>query len=856
MKLSKFRLALFFVLAVCTVFALCACDECAHTDLEVVKTESTCTTAGEEYLKCHGCGIELKVGDLELKDHDYKDGACTMCGEEDPDAGCKHHLVLHEAKDPTCSEIGWAAYEECTKCDYTTYLEYDALEHTPEVIPGKDATCEETGYTESSKCAVCSEVLTEAEEIPALGHDEVSHEAKKPTCTEIGWDEYVTCSRCEYTTYNEKSPGHVGTVYPGYEATCTDVGFTDGVKCEICDTVIIERKEIPALGHDEVVHPGYAATCTEPGLTDGTVCDVCGEVLTECEEIPALGHDEVVYPGYAATCTEVGFADGVKCEVCDTVLAEREEIPALGHDEATNEAKAPTCTEIGWDEYVTCSRCDYSSKVELPALGHDEVVYSGCAATCTEVGFTDGVKCEVCDTVLTEREEIPALGHKYDDDSDPECNACGAVRDTDCEHTLIVLIPAKAPTCTDTGLSDGSKCKDCGIVLLEQTVIDALGHDEVKTEAQAPGCTEAGWSEYVSCSRCDYNTKEEIDALGHDEVKIDAKAPTCTSVGWDEHIACSRCDYNTAEIIPALGHTERFIFGYDATCTSNGLTSSFRCTVCKEVTKKSEVIPALGHEYVLNEAKAPTCISVGWNEYTACSRCNDGIEEKVEFPATGVHEWLDATCANPMRCANCDAVDEEHPALNHPHESRVYNKDACKTPSCRTEPLYYCENESCVVFEFGIGMPSEGECAMCKQTLVFYAGGGDGLDCYDCTACGEQNITEVLPALDHSEAEELIYPQTCLYSGFKANYCEGCGKCDYFEVLPQYSHEPGLGNCEMLEMLPELGEKYTCETNGYELWHCHACEKDIKVTLLATGHYYVNGTCIYCSKSESEALPD
>ncbi|MBR4132474.1 MAG: S-layer homology domain-containing protein [Oscillospiraceae bacterium] len=35
----------------------------------------------------------------------------------------------HEAKAPTCTEIGWAAYQTCSRCDYTTYAELPALEH-------------------------------------------------------------------------------------------------------------------------------------------------------------------------------------------------------------------------------------------------------------------------------------------------------------------------------------------------------------------------------------------------------------------------------------------------------------------------------------------------------------------------------------------------------------------------------------------------------------------------------------------------------------------------------------------------------------------------------------------------------
>lgn len=44
---------------------------------------------------------------------------------------CIHtdRLVQVEAKAPTCTEIGWDAYEYCTACDYTTYVEKEALNH-------------------------------------------------------------------------------------------------------------------------------------------------------------------------------------------------------------------------------------------------------------------------------------------------------------------------------------------------------------------------------------------------------------------------------------------------------------------------------------------------------------------------------------------------------------------------------------------------------------------------------------------------------------------------------------------------------------------------------------------------------
>lgn len=88
---------------------------------------------------------------------------CVTCGAEYGEKDSNNHaLEQHAAKAPTCTEIGWDAYEACSRCDYTTYAE-----------------------------------------LPALNHDLEQHAAKAPSCTEIGWNAYDTCSRCDYTTYAE-----------------------------------------------------------------------------------------------------------------------------------------------------------------------------------------------------------------------------------------------------------------------------------------------------------------------------------------------------------------------------------------------------------------------------------------------------------------------------------------------------------------------------------------------------------------------------------------------------------------------------------------------------------------------------
>ena len=249
---------------------------------------------------------------------------CEVCGgeygEKDPN---NHDLEQHAAKAPTCTEIGWNAYEACKNCNYTTRKELPALKHDLEQHAAKAPTCTEIGWNAYETCSRCD--YTTRKELPALNHALEQHEAQAPTCTEIGWDAYETCSRCDYTTY----------------------------------------AELPALNHALEQHAAKAPTCTEPGWDAYETCSRCD--YTTRKELPALNHALEQHEAKAPTCTEKGWSAYETCSRCDyTTYAE---LPILGHDYQAVTV-APTCETDGYTVF-TCSHCKDSYTADpTDQLGH------------------------------------------------------------------------------------------------------------------------------------------------------------------------------------------------------------------------------------------------------------------------------------------------------------------------------------------------------------------------------------------------------------------------------------------------------------------------------------------------------
>ena len=206
------------------------------------------------------------------------------------------------------------------------------------------------------------------------------------------------------------------------------------------------------------------------------------------------------------------------------------------------------------------------------------------------------------------------------------------------------LIPYKAPTCTESGIKahykyiDGDNeyyfDKNLNTINDSDVVIPAH-HTEAIDGAIAPTCTESGKTEGIHCSVCGTVIKKQevVPASGHTEVIDKAVAPTCTEAGKTEGVHCSVCGtvIKKQEIVPASAHTEVIDKAVAPTCTETGKTEGVHCSICSLVIKEQKTVPALGHDYQRKKMPAGAT-TLGYTTNT-CARCGDTFFDSYTSPA-------------------------------------------------------------------------------------------------------------------------------------------------------------------------------------------------------------------------------
>ena len=236
----------------------------------------------------------------------------------------------------------------------------------------------------------------------------------------------------------------------------------------------------------------------------------------------------------APTCLKPGLTDGLACKLCTAVFEAPDTIPATGHNYAD-----ATCE--------TARSCTVCAATEGEALGHSEEILSAVAPTCTESGLTEGIRCTRCSKNLLKQKNVDALGHTWLDatcDTAKTCTVCTAVDGEPLGHD-IEIFSAIAPTCTDTGLTEGQRCLRCSKKLLLQQTVEALGHTWLDATCVQP----------QTCESCG---EHQGEALPHRAVTDGAFDPSCTEAGSTGTTSCVDCGHVLAEAesIPATGHKD------------------------------------------------------------------------------------------------------------------------------------------------------------------------------------------------------------------------------------------------------------------------------------------------------------
>ena len=621
-----------------------------HT--RVVKA-ATCTSPGESI---HRVSVEI-------------DGVVYEDTRTETVLPLGHNILSVNAAEPTCTSIGWDAYEFCTRCSHTTKVIRKALPHTGgtasctaraecdvcgtpygEKLPhtyGDEYSGNAAGHfrlcscgartpranhvpnrsmpseTEAKVCTVCDYVI-----LPATGH--VKHNFT--LLMQDGSHHWYRCESCEETTAKTPHSGYIpescldrsvcvecGEIYGAY-GPHHDVLYKNAdvhwSVCSVCHRVA-----------DKEAHHGGSATCT-----DRPVCIDCGEIYGETTEhlysrgwgYNSESHFHVCACG-ATKDTAAHIRDRetptetlpVKCSICDYVME-----AATGH-------VTHSYTVLKYDaekHWRKCSGCDKTVSEELHYGGERDCTHRAACAVCgtlygDEPDHTYVMKsnslvhwweCTVCDF---KGEPISHEGGHASCEMKAVCDICGKLYGELLDHDY-------------------------------RYTYDALQHYEICKVCQhinSTGAHTGGKSTCTTYAMCDICFAYYGTVIGHHTPMADDG--DCTTA-----ILCALC-----RVTLTNGKAHSFKNGCDTDCNNENCqytritshtpeeddgdcTTALFCAECGKVAKEARPSHTGGTASCTHKAR--------------CSECGTAYGEML--PHTPEED--DGDCTTALLCAKCDAV--------------------------------------------------------------------------------------------------------------------------------------------------------------------------------------------------------
>ena len=430
----------------------------------------------------HKCDFSIENIDAN---YSYSAANCTekakyyyscACGEKGTDLFeygdvLGHDLTHHESKQVTCTDIGFDAYDTCSRCDYTTYIEINATGHTDgEWITDVDATCTEDG-SKHQICSVCNDTI-KTEVISATGHTDGEWITDVDAiCTEDG-SKHQICSVCNDTIKTEVIPttGHHLGEWITEEPTCN----ADGSKYQIC-SICNNKCNISVI---KVSNPFSVSfkRITFDKMSDGSymaIFELTTDIIGSWEVSWEVFDENLEYPYLS-----VGWCPA------KYIHAETNNKSQLNNSIIIANIRDASGNEIQYQIDVFSQEISIIKVINVSAK-HTEVVDAAVASTCTTDGKTEGKHCSVCNATLVAQKTIPATGHAIGE--------------------WIIDVNA---TCTEDGRKH-QVCSVCNDTI--ETAIPAMGHEYVKAVTKATA--ESNASILFTCNTCEHSYTEIVSPI-------------------------------------------------------------------------------------------------------------------------------------------------------------------------------------------------------------------------------------------------------------------------------------------------------------------------------------------------------